>query len=102
MIHVLATIELNDGTREAFLGEFRRIVPLVRAEAGCIEYGGAVDCDSGLAVQGKQRDNVVLVIEKWESLEHLHAHLQAPHMVAYRGKIKDYVERVSLQVLEPV
>ena len=28
MLHVLATIELNPGTREAFLAEFRKIVPL--------------------------------------------------------------------------
>ncbi len=34
MIHVIATIELNPGTREAFLEEFRKLVPLVRAEAG--------------------------------------------------------------------
>ena len=38
MIVVLASIELNPGKREEFLAEFRRIVPLVRAERGCQEY----------------------------------------------------------------
>jgi quinol monooxygenase YgiN len=37
MIHVIATIGLQKGQREAFLQEFRRVVPLVRAEAGCLE-----------------------------------------------------------------
>ena len=48
MIHVLATLDLAPGTREAFLAEFRKIIPDVHAEAGCIEYGPAVDADSDL------------------------------------------------------
>ena len=43
MIHVIATIQLNAGTREAYLKEFLRLTPLVRAEAGCIEYGATID-----------------------------------------------------------
>jgi len=38
MIHVIATIELAEGKRQAFLAEFRKLVPLVKAEAGCLAY----------------------------------------------------------------
>ena len=80
MIHVIATIELAEGKREAFLAEFHKIVPLVRAEAGCLAYGPTVDvAGTGLAAQGPPRDNVVTVVEQWESLDALRAHLQAPH-----------------------
>jgi quinol monooxygenase YgiN len=101
MIHVIATIELAEGKREAFLEEFRKVVPLVRAEAGCLEYGPAVDVASGFPAQGPPRANVVTVVERWESLEALKAHLQAPHMASYRPRVKDLVVRSSLQVLEP-
>mgnify|MGYP000881566127 CR=1 FL=1 len=43
MIHVIATIELQPGVRDRFLAEVAGLVPAVRAEAGCIEYGPAVD-----------------------------------------------------------
>ncbi|MFO0954711.1 MAG: putative quinol monooxygenase [Isosphaeraceae bacterium] len=101
MIHVIATIELREGTREAFLDEFRKIVPPVRAEEGCIEYGPAVDVDSGISAQGGVRPDVVTVVEKWETLDHLRAHLSAPHMVEYRPKVQDFVVRTTLAVLEP-
>ena len=101
MIHVIATIELNPGTRDAFLEEFRKLVPLVRAEAGCLEYGPTIDASTGLSIQIPVRENVVTVVEKWESLEALKAHSQAPHMVAYRPKVKDFVRGTQLQVLEP-
>lgn len=101
MIHVLATIELAEGKREAFLKEFHLLVPLVRAEAGCLEYGPAIDVATGLAAQAPPRDNVVLVLEKWASLEALQAHLVAPHMTAYRSRVKDLVANVRLQVLQP-
>src|SRR4051812_48439599 len=99
MIHVIATIELAPGTRDAFLAEFHKIVAPVRAEAGCLEYGPAVDVASGMAAQGPVRDDVVVVVEKWESVEALLAHSRAPHMAEYRGRVKDFVRSVRLDVL---
>lgn len=100
MVHVIATIHLVEGTREAFLAEFHALVPEVLAEAGCIEYGPAIDLESGLPSQGPIRLDVVTVIEKWESLAALKAHLDAPHMHSYRGRVVKMVDRVSLQILE--
>lgn len=102
MIHVIATIDLVPGRREAFLDEFRKVVPLVRAEAGCLEYGPTADVPTEIAAQLPYRADTITVVEKWESLDALRAHLQAPHMLAYRPKVKDLVEGVTLQVLQPV
>jgi quinol monooxygenase YgiN len=101
MIHVIATIDVAPGRREAVLAEFHRIVALVRAEAGCLEYGPAVDVPSGIASQVPLRDNVVTVVEKWQNLDALRAHATAPHMLEYRSRVKDLVVRVQLQILEP-
>jgi quinol monooxygenase YgiN len=101
MIHVIATIEIVPGKRDAFLAEFHRIVPPVRAEAGCLEYGPTVDVPTGLAAQIPLRENTVTIVEKWESLPALQAHLVAPHMLEYRGRVKDFVAGVKLQVLQP-
>src|SRR5437870_1379579 len=101
MIHVLATVTTKPGQRAAFLGEVRHILPLVHAEAGCVEYGPAVDVASGVSVQGALRENVVVMIEKWESLAALKAHLSAPHMIEYRVRVRDFVDGVALQILEP-
>jgi quinol monooxygenase YgiN len=101
MIHVIATIEVVAEKRADFLAEFQRIVEPTRAEAGCLEYGPTVDVASGLGVQGPVRDYVVTVVEKWENLQALHAHSSAPHMLDYRGRVKDLVVRVQLQVLQP-
>ena len=102
MIVVLATIELNPGKRENFLAEFRKIVPLVRKEKGCLEYFPSLDHATHLPVQGPLREDVVVVVEKWESVPALEAHLIAPHMMEYRPKVKDCVKKVSLQILQPV
>lgn len=101
MIHVIATIELAPGGREAFLNEFHALVPQVKAEDGCIAYGPTIDVASGIPVQGSLRADVVTVVEQWRDVAALQAHLLAPHMQAYRGKVKDLVRGMQLQVLEP-
>ncbi len=53
MIHVIATIELVPGMREAFLAVFRKLIADVRAEKGCIEYGPAIDSHTDLSNQAK-------------------------------------------------
>ena len=102
MVHVVATIELHPGVRAQFLGEFQQIVPAVRAEDGCVEYGAAVDVFTGLVAQLPLRDDAVVVVEKWRDVPALVAHLAAPHMRAYRARVKDLVIKTTLQVLEPV
>ena len=101
MIHVLATIELSPGTHGEFLGHFHQVMKLVRDEAGCLEYGPAIDVQTSIPAQGELRPNVVTVIEKWASIEHLERHLIAPHMMEYRGKVKSLVQNVTLRILEP-
>ena len=101
MIHVIATIEIVPGTRESFLAEFNANVPEVLKENGCLEYGPAIDYPTGLLAQISARPNVVVVVEKWTDLDALKAHLQAPHMITYRARVKDWVVRVELQVLQP-
>lgn len=101
MVHVIARIESRPGKRAELLSEFHKIVPQVHAEDGCIEYGPAIDVDSGIAAQQPLGPDAFLVIEKWESLDHLQAHLAAPHMAAYREAVQDLVDRVTLHVLSP-
>ena len=101
MIHVIATIELTPGTREAFLTEFRKIIADVRAEQGCIEYGPAIDAATELTNQSQLGPDKVVVVEKWTDITALNAHTVAPHMQAYRLKVKDFVRGVNLLVLDP-
>ena len=101
MIHVIATIEVHDGKRDAFLTELHGNVGNVLAEDGCLAYGPAVDAATDIGAQIPFRDNAVTVVEQWESLDALHAHLAAPHMATYREAVKDIVKGVSLQILEP-
>ncbi len=101
MIHVVVTIEVKPGKRELFLAEFHRNLPNVLAEKGCIEYGPAVDLKTEIKAQIPLRENVVTVVEKWEGLPALQAHLAAPHMAAYRERVKDFVVGATFQILEP-
>lgn len=102
MIHVIATVEVGEGQREAFLAEFHKVMPLVHAEVGCLEYGPTIDIYTGIPVQIVLRPNVVTIIERWENLETLKDHLVAPHMHEYRARVKAFVKGVTLQVTEPV
>ncbi len=54
MIYVIATIEVAEGKRDAFLAEFHKLVPKVHAEAGCLEYGPTVDVPTGPAPQQRR------------------------------------------------
>lgn len=98
MICVIATIETKAGSRDDLLKVFEGLVADVRAEKGCIEYVPTIDVPSSMTTV---RDNVVTVVEKWESLAALEAHLATPHMVAFRNQTADMRLSLSLQILEP-
>jgi quinol monooxygenase YgiN len=99
MIHVIATIELVEGKRNAFLDEFRRIIKIVRDEDGCIEYGPAIDLETEFSEP--PQENIVTIIEKWASVPALQAHLKAPHMAKYREMVRDMMVGIKIRVLKP-
>jgi len=99
MINVIASININEGRLSEFVEIFKANVPAVLEEVGCIEYVPTIDFDSGISAQSVD-GAVVTVIEKWNSLEDLKAHLEAPHMLVFRERVKDLVSEVSLKVLE--
>ena len=101
MIHVLAIITAKAGQCDAVLAAFRANVPAVRAEAGCIEYGAAVDAEGLGSIQTKFGPDTFVVIEKWDSVDALKAHAAAPHMAAYAAKTKDMLASRVIHVLSP-
>ena len=99
MIHVIASISVKTGKLSDYLAALKANVQLVRKEQGCIEYVPMIDLDAKLPMQVVDK-NAVTILERWQSVEALHAHLGSPHMLAYREKVKDMVERVSVKVFK--
>ena len=98
MIYVIASIHIKEGRLSEFIEIFKSNIPNVLEEKGCIEYVPTIDVPTGLPSQ-ELNTNVVTIIEKWGSLEELQAHLSTPHMLAYKEKVKDLVDKVSLKIL---
>jgi len=98
MINVIATIYVKEGRMSEFIDIFNSNIPNVLNEPGCIEYLPTIDFPRGLTTQ-QCDENAVTIIEKWRSLDDLKKHFSAPHMLAYRERVKDYVENVSLKIL---
>jgi len=101
MIHVLAIITTKPGKRGEVLTAFRSIVPTVRKEEGCIEYGAAIDADAIGSVQTRLGPDTYVVVEKWASAAALAAHSTAPHMAEFRTKTKDLMANRVIHVLSP-
>ena len=99
MIRVVAIITAKPGRKEDVLKLFRANMPAVHAEAGCIEYGPAIDAEAG-SIQTKLGPDAFCVIEKWESMAALKAHGAAPHMAAYAAKVKPLLASRVIHVLE--
>ncbi len=101
MIYVLATIKIAEGRRAEVLDEFRRVVPQVRAEDGCLHYQPTIDYETPINAQAASDENKIVVVEMWQNLACLQAHLAAPHMVEYRSRVQDLVHDVTLEILSP-
>ena len=99
MINVIASIHIKEGHLSEFIEIFKSNIPNVLAEKGCIEYMPTIDTPTNLPPQELDK-NTVTIIEKWNTLEDLQAHLTALHMLAYKEKVKDLVEKLSLKILK--
>jgi quinol monooxygenase YgiN len=98
MICVVASISTKPGSRNELLKILEGLVPKVLAEKGCIEYAPMVDAASEFA---PVRADVVTMVEKWESVTALQAHLATPHMLEFQRQTTPLEIKMNLSILEP-
>jgi quinol monooxygenase YgiN len=92
-VRVVALISTQPGRGEALRERFEALAPQVRAEDGCLAY------DLHRVVDDPDR---IAVIERWASRAALAAHAEAPHMLAYRADVTDWLAApTQVVVLEP-
>lgn len=92
MIYVLAFIKTKPGMLSQALAIYREFVPQVLAnEPGCEAYVPTTDFDLGLANQ-KIDECMLVVNERWKTIDDFKAHLSMPHTIEFRSKIKNYLD----------
>lgn len=86
-LHV--TYTAKPGCREQFVRQIvtEGILTAIRSEEGCLMYDYYFSA---------QDENVVLLIERWESEAYQRVHMQQPHMAALRKIKESYIDSVRL------
>ena len=100
MIHVIAIITTEAGRREDVLSEFAKVVPLVHAEKGCVEYQPVTDAANAGNIQTPVGNDTFIVVEKWETLADLHTHSASSHMAAYAENVGPLIKERCIHVLD--
>lgn len=101
MLTIIAEIRTKTGGqhRQAVLNAFQKIIPTVLAEEGCYGYEPLIDHVSQASFQTQDPDTIIM-LEKWQSVAHLEAHLQTAHMQVHHETVKDDVVDVKIRILE--
>ena len=71
---IVANIHANPGQTGLVKAELEKLIPVTRAEQGCINYD---------LHQGNDDPAHFTFYENWESRELWQAHMRAPHLAAY-------------------
>ena len=101
MIYVVADILFKRAKKNQYVDILKTNIPKVLDEEGCIEYALTEPIQSETVSQNKNIDTVT-IIEKWETIDNLKAHLSAPHMEVYKEAVKDIVEKTIIKVTKSV
>ena len=98
MIYVIAAVTTKEGKLQDWLKIFKKVQPLVHKEDGCYSY----TVHTPASCFGEPADpNRAVILEKWESLEHLAAHIKTDHMVAFFAEVKDLLNGTTdVQILD--
>lgn len=99
MVNVIARSRIKAGKMEEFLRILKENVPAVMAEDGCIRYEPCLDANVGIGAEAEM--DCVTILECWESPDHLRAHLETPHMKAFRDAVTPLRLENSVTVVTP-
>ena len=102
-VWVLCRFDLKPETSRAeYIAKTCAIVDTVRAEKGCCEYLLLGDAVTDWEKPQRFGDRTLWMLEKWESIEALKAHLETPHMKAFGPTVRPMRANGTFHVLEDV
>ncbi|MEM9762714.1 MAG: putative quinol monooxygenase [Pseudomonadota bacterium] len=90
---ILAQITAVAGKEALVRAELEKLVPITRAEAGCLQYDLHGD---------NERPGFFAFYENWESREHWHTHMNAPHLAAYMAATDGAVANFVLNEMSKI
>ena len=90
---IVANIHAKPGHIELVKAEIEKLIPITRAEKGCLQYD-------------LHQDNVnsahFMFYENWESRELWQVHMNAPHLEAYREATEGAVAEFTLNEMSHI
>jgi len=92
MIIVIATLTIAPGAQAAIRQAVAPCIAATWAEAGCISY------DLHESVSAPE---TLVFVERWESREALTAHLDTPHLHAWRKAGGPYILARKIEIIHP-
>ena len=69
-------------------------------EAGCVEYVPTTELDPGFPNQTLDT-NMIVVTERWRTIEDFRAHLDMPHSIQFRSSIQPILaEHITIRITQ--
>ena len=102
-VYVLCRFDLKpDADIADYTAKTLGVVPTVRAEDGCQMYTLLKDATTNWDKPMRFGDRTMWMLEKWDSVDALKAHLLTPHMKAFGPTVRDMRTSSTFHVLEAV
>jgi len=90
---IVANIHANPDKIERVKAELEKLIPITRAEEGCIQYD---------LHQDNENPAHFMFYENWESRELWRAHMNAPHLAAYMEATEGAVAQFTLNEMNHI
>ena len=102
-VYVLCRFDLKpDADIAGYAAKTLGVIPTVRAEDGCRMYTLLKDAKTDWDKPMRFGERTMWMLEKWDSVDALKAHLETPHMKAFGPTVRDMRTSSTFHVLESV
>ena len=101
-VYVLCRFDLKpDADVADYTAKTLAVVPTVRKEDGCRMYTLLKDASTDWDKPMRFGERTMWMLEKWDSVDALKAHLDTPHMKAFGPTVRPMRTSSTFHVLEP-
>ena len=90
---IVANIYANPDQIDLVKAELEKLVPVTRAEAGCLQYD---------LHQDNEDSGHFLIYQNWESRESWEAHMTAPHLATYMEATEGAVSEFAVHEMKHI